>query len=432
MCAAERAPTCAAVTMGHIAGLLLRLGLAVIATLALVLVWRPSVLRAQSPQDSAVGKPAATAAVRPHTVKPGETLWSLAARYYGDGHQWPDLARRNGIAITGTPLLRVGMQLTVPVRPAIRGTMAAEVSAIRAPATRVVAPDTSLADRLLPASPILSDRAVRRTGLVQQEDQLQARDTSDALTVFHRDLPDAAEAERRTRAVLRPNTPTPRQAEFDAAPWIVPEASLAHTGRIIARVGSPVSNGNAYPQRAIKTDQVEIEAARNQRYKVGDVLVAVVATTTFADGQRLLLPTGVIAVVKAEPGAPALGLVRRQSGRIEQGQMLVPALADRGAWVTTQKLATPDVSTTVKWLDDHEVLPTLQSFLVLAAGAAQGLKAGDEVALYRAAAKGTAEHVTATVRVVRVERDHAAAIITRQYDTDVTVGMVARRYAKVP
>jgi hypothetical protein len=34
--------------------------------------------------------------------------------------------------------------------------------------------------------------------------------------------------------------------------------------------------------------------------------------------------------------------------------------------------------------------------------------------------------------VVRVERDHAAAIITRQYDTDVTVGMVARRYAKVP
>jgi hypothetical protein len=324
------------------------------------------------------------------------------------------------------------MQLTVPVRPAIRGTMAAEVSAIRAPATRVVAPDTSLADRLPPASPILSDRAVRRTGLVQQEDQLQARDTSDALTVFHRDLPDAAEAERRTRAVLRPNTPTPRQAEFDAAPWIVPEASLAHTGRIIARVGSPVSNGNAYPQRAIKTDQVEIEAARNQRYKVGDVLVAVVATTTFADGQRLLLPTGVIAVVKAEPGAPALGLVRRQSGRIEQGQMLVPALADRGAWVTTQKLATPDVSTTVKWLDDHEVLPTLQSFLVLAAGAAQGLKAGDEVALYRAAAKGTAEHVTATVRVVRVERDHAAAIITRQYDTDVTVGMVARRYAKVP
>ncbi len=491
MRAAERAHTSAAVSPGHLSGLLLRLCVAAIATLALLLVWRPTMLHAQPAQDSSAAKPAPEAAGRSHTVKAGETLWSLAARYYGDGHQWQALARRNNIPTTGEAPLLVGMRLAVPARPTVRGAKAAEVAAapadstvpkvaltkagegtlpvaasrapagslaaqtsgkgnatgagrgdatrpstITAPATASAAAasaqDTAKADLKPQVGTVMGARTVRRIGLVQQDDQLNARKPTEVFTVFHRDLPDAAEAERRTRAVLRPNTPAPRQAEFDAAPWIVAEGMLTQTGRILARVGSPMSNGDAYPQRAIKTDQVEIEAAPRQSYKVGDLLVAVVSRTTFENGQRVLLPTGVIEVVKAEPGKPALAIVRRQSGRIEQGQMLVPALPDRGEWVTTQKLATPDVSTTVKWLDDQEALPTLQSFLVLAAGAAQGLKAGDEVALYRAAAKGTAEHVTAILRVVRVERDHAAAIITRQYDSDVAVGMIARRYAKAP
>lgn len=482
MRAAERAHTSAAVSSGQISGLLLRLGVAAIATLALLLVWRPSVLHAQGTQDSSVARPTADAATKSHLVKPGDTLWSLAARYYGDGHQWQALARRNGIPTSGEAPLLVGMRLTVPARPTVRGARAAEVAAApadstvpkvalakagegtlpapasRAPAgslaaqtsgkgnagaSRADAPrpaavraaadqDTTKADLKPQVGTVMGERSVRRIGLVQQDEQLNARKASEVLTVFHRDLPDAAEAERRTRAVLRPNTPAPRQGEFDAAPWIVADASLLQAGRITARVGSPMSNGDAYPQRAIKTDQVEIEAAPRQSYKVGDLLISAVVHTTFEKGQQLLVPTGTIEVVKAEPGKPALAIVRRQSGRIEQGQMLVPALSDRGAWVTTTKLDTPDVTTTVRWLDDHEAMPTLQSFVVLAAGADKGLKAGDEVALYRTAVKGTAERVTATLRVVRVERDHAAAIITRQYDTEVAVGMTARRYAKAP
>jgi hypothetical protein len=34
--------------------------------------------------------------------------------------------------------------------------------------------------------------------------------------------------------------------------------------------------------------------------------------------------------------------------------------------------------------------------------------------------------------VVRADRDHATAIITQQYQTDIAVGMTARRYAKAP
>jgi hypothetical protein len=101
-------------------------------------------------------------------------------------------------------------------------------------------------------------------------------------------------------------------------------------------------------------------------------------------------------------------------------------------WVKAVKLDAPDVSTTVTWFDHQEVMPTLQSFVLIGAGSTQGLKAGDELAIYRRIAKGSTEALVATIRVVRAEKDHAATVITRQYQTDITVGMTARRYAKAP
>jgi hypothetical protein len=48
---------------------------------------------------------------RRHTVKPGDTLWALAVRYYGNGDRWPRIAKANDL--TGTDLA-VGDRLTIP------------------------------------------------------------------------------------------------------------------------------------------------------------------------------------------------------------------------------------------------------------------------------------------------------------------------------
>jgi len=260
---------------------------------------------------------------------------------------------------------------------------------------------------------------------------MNSRKPSEVVTVFHRDLPDAAEAERRTRAVLRPNTPTPRIAEYLSAPFVTTVSAVEKLGRISARVGSPATS-DVYPHRAIKTDEVELEAPEKQSYKVGDRLLAFSAPEVIAKGQVVVLPTGILEVIKADAGKPALALVRRQSGRIEAGQQLLAAPGVSAPWVKAVRLENPDVPTTIAWLDPQEAQPTLQSYFVIAAGSAKGLTAGDEVAIYSRIAKGTSETIAASARIVRVERDFATAIITKQYQTDIAVGLPVRRFAKAP
>jgi hypothetical protein len=270
--------------------------------------------------------------------------------------------------------------------------------------------------------------------LVDVEAQEASRKTSEVETVFHRDLPDAAEADRRTRAVLRPNVPAPRQAEFDAAPFWVSPSDLAKAGAIMRRVGSREATERGYPQRAIVTDQIEVRPPPGATYIVGQRLV-VVTTPVAVDKHALIaIPAGVVEVVRAEAGKPVLAVLMRQSGRVEQGQRLLPTAGMSAPWLTAQKLAAPDVNTSVRWIDPHELQPTLQSFVMLSAGSAHGVKAGDEFGLYRSGTKElpASESLVATVRVVRSEAGGSSAVIMRQYQADIAVGLSARRVAKVP
>ncbi len=480
-----------------------RMLVALLSTLALLLVWRPAVVHGQEADGRIVSVSDTTvdqvkdSATTTHMVRAGETLWGIAARYFGDGHQWPTLARRNRLAITGPAPLQVGMKLTVPVSPVVRRAKAAAMAAAPADSTvpsvalakagegtlPVPAParlagslsaqtvgksnaaaGTSTGKGRLPAkaaavasadavakpspepdtsrvnfqpqhsSELMTARQGTRIGLVDVEAQEASRKTSEVETVFHRDLPDAAEAERRTRAVLRPNAPAPRQAEFDAAPFMVLPSDLLKAGSIIRRVGSPETTESGYPQRAIVTDQIEVRPAAGVTYSVGQRFVAV-TTPAAADKQTLIaIPAGIVEIVRVEAGKPVVAVLTRQSGRVEQGQRLLPATGASAPWLTAQRIEAPDVKTSVRWIDPHELQPTLQSFLMLAAGSTQGVKAGDEFGLYRS---GTAEQpaqesLVATVRVVRSEVAGSSAVITRQYQSDIAVGLSARRVAKAP
>jgi LysM repeat protein len=65
--------------------------------------------------SAAAVRPAAAAA-RQHTVAPGETLWSIAARYLGNGARWGEIARLNAATLPNPNLIRVGQVLRIPAR----------------------------------------------------------------------------------------------------------------------------------------------------------------------------------------------------------------------------------------------------------------------------------------------------------------------------
>jgi hypothetical protein len=505
--------------------LVARILMVLVSTLALLLVWRPTVVHGQEVEGSielvaeAALDQTKDSTTTTHIVRAGETLWSLAARYYGDGHQWPALARRNGLGTKGPESLEVGARLIVPVSPHSRrvstesvstapvstapvsaapissGTpkastsdshsksttapAATPLSAVRSSPLAVqtagtpdalvggVASTPSVAKGRAPTQPGVSGKVVTtgaelvrspdsvvvvadmsvsppndslslntgtRIGLVDLADQEAARKSTELETVFHRDMPDAAEAERRTRAVLRPNVPASRQAEFDAAPFVLLRADLRKAGAITARVGSPGSTDAAYPQRANLTDLIEVRPPVGVKYTVGQRLVAVTAPTALDKRSVIAMPAGIVEIVRVEPGKPVLAVLRRQSGRVEQGQRLLPATGTAAPWMTVERLTASDVQTHVRWIDTHELQPTLQSFVLLRAGVAEGVRAGDEFGLYWRSTKKqpSQERLVATVRVVRSEAAGSSAVITRQYQSDIGSGLAARRIAKAP
>ena len=49
-----------------------------------------------------------------HTVKKGDTLWALAAKYYGSGAQYIKIYNANTDKVSNPNLIYVGQVLTIP------------------------------------------------------------------------------------------------------------------------------------------------------------------------------------------------------------------------------------------------------------------------------------------------------------------------------
>lgn len=93
--------------------------------------------------------------------------------------------------------------------------------------------------------------------------------------------------------------------------------------------------------------------------------------------------------------------------------------------------------TSVLWLADEPVVPSLGQHLLLAAGAKDGLVPGDQVTLQLdmgTDAKGVPlpPHDVAVVQVTRVTTWGASAILIGQTEGVVKPGMSARVSAKMP
>ncbi len=70
--------------------------------------------RASSPQPTDKYAPAPTSTSRTHTVRKGETLYSLAKRYYGSSTRWRRIYEANRQTVKDPNVISIGMKLRIP------------------------------------------------------------------------------------------------------------------------------------------------------------------------------------------------------------------------------------------------------------------------------------------------------------------------------
>ena len=85
---------------------------------------------------------------------------------------------------------------------------------------------------------------------------------------------------------------------------------------------------------------------------------------------------------------------------------------------------TADIETSVTWTEKGELLPTVDSYALLAAGDAEGVKAGDLFELVRSSEQGAEERL-AIARVLRVGPLGSSVILTKQCRAGIKPGIKA-------
>ncbi len=364
-----------------------------LATFVLLLV--PAVVSAQDTPAAAD-----TAREVTHTVKPGDTLWDLAAQYLNDPFKWPDIFRRNPDVVENPHWIYPGEVIRIPV------------GAVR--------PD-ALAD-------------AEREGNVVTTIRTIPAPAQGATTVFGPG--GGGRMQPRFEIEERGRVAGVRRGEIDAAPFVVGGKGPMAAGEIVGTAERPGIAMDVRGRRFQLNDVVYITPPPGSgRPAVGARFTSLAIGPIVLDSARLAIPTAILQVAESGPGQPVAARVIRQFGTVEIGQPIVVYTAETAS--SRVPVASMDVlEGRIVWIHNDPVLPSLQHyvFLDVPRGAA---RMGDRFTLIDQTRRGAADSTrppepAALAQVVRVTPYAATAIIVDQELPTISIGMRARLSARVP
>ena len=205
-----------------------------------------------------------------------------------------------------------------------------------------------------------------------------------------------------------------------------------HAGRLVgpidrAAVGRDVKAGlKLY-------DRMYVTAPPGQSLQTGDQLLIVRRGDEIPDVGRVIEPTGVVRIDSVPATGPALGQLVRQYETVFADQLIVPFVAPATV-IDRPVQGTYAQSSSVLWIKGRPVLPTVQTYVVLAL--ADGVRPGDQFTLYDTPQPGIGAQTppipTATVQVIRVTDRGATGVVVKQSQPRVATGMMAKLTAKMP
>lgn len=351
------------------------------ASALLALVVLPSVLRAQQTPAT-------------HHVVGGETLWTLAQRYYSDPYQWPRIYEANRSVVENPHWIYPGEDLVIPDAAATRVVEQVTVQpAAPAPAAPLSAPP--------PAAPG-SER-----------------------TVFY---PRSEAAGYATAAAVERSRPAVPRQVFYAAPWLSAEGSgPEHLGSILEFTGA---EDEKVPRlTALPFDKLEL-AFTGPTPARGTQLLAFRVGRVIRDLGTVLIPTGVITVSDAVPGG-AVGLVVDVLDRMSVGD-LVTALPEFSLQPGVRPAPAPGADATIVAFANDHPLEELNDVAFLDQGSDHGVKIGDEYVLVWTEGTGTPPEPEGRLQVISVHPDHASARIVWLRNPIFQSGLRVRVDRKMP
>lgn len=368
-----------------------------------------------------------TVTSRTHLVRKGDTLWSIAREYTSDPYRWKQVYELNTATVRDPHWIYPGERLVLPG--------AAVADATAAPAPLVIARPVSAR----PASAEPATEPVVQPTVELAQPPLSASFGSP--TVFRRVSSDRPRSIARpsllvTQTQAREAAPTIRAGELYAAPYVESLDGPLNAGRIVG-TGDVPSIPLTESERPLQSNErifitvpPGMSTARGARYvalRRGPVLEGI--------GQ-IVIPTAIVVVDRAQPGLAVEARIVARFAAVEIGNELVvmppaPTGAQRPAAQSN------GARTFVLWTLGEPVLPSLQSYVVVAGGTASGMRAGDQITFYRERRK-TIDGVTlpesdiGIAQIVRVTAQATTALVIDQSYAAIGAGTAARVSAKMP
>jgi hypothetical protein len=334
---------------------------------------------------------------RTHEVVRGETLWSIAQAYFGDGHQWSRIFEANRDRMSDPHALEVGLVLTIPSE---EGPEVGEVT--------VMAPEEPPAEGMEqePMAPPqeMRPRPRRRTAFFP--------DTANPTLI--------AETGPELTAV-------PSDVVY-SAPWLVPLGTRPeHQGRIVDFAGA---EGDASARESARPHDLLLVHHHDPKPPVGSLIQTFRVDHDVEDVGSIIQPTGVLRVQRVESAGVVAEVVKLYA-RMVVGDFVgtMPAY-DLTAGERAQPVSDGSEATIVGFANPRPVY-SLGDVVFIDKGAADGVGVGDTYAASVSATEGWSGEVEGEIQVIGIHADHASARITMEKTPVFQRGLLLRLTRKM-